>query len=322
MSVPNIGQLLASTWNKVVTDKPEDTIFNDLWLFNRLTKGNAIKRTDGGAQIEMTLEYAKNTTFRSYSDMDTLDVTRVDILDAAQYDWKEHGGTLVISEIEKFKNMGDSRKVDILAAKIDNALESAKDAINTMAFSDGTGNGGKDIHGLQMLVPDNATTGTVGTINRATFTFWRSKQISGAHVNTPFDTLRASMRTLYNQCSAGAFTDHPTFGVMDETSFEGYESLLVANERYTDKKEGDGGFQNDVLKFKGMLLAYDLACPLGHAYWLNEKYIKLFVAKSLWLKLGEPIEPTNQAIQVRKVLSILNLCVQNSRRLGVITGIN
>lgn len=319
MAAPNIGQLLASTWNKVVTDKPEDTIFNDLWLFNQLTAGGAIKRIDGGAQIEMTLEYAKNTTFRSYSDMDTLDVTRVDVLDAAQYDWKEHGGTLTVSEIEKFKNMGDSRKVDILAAKIDNALESARDSINTAAFGDGTGNGGKDIHGLQQLVPTNPATGTVGTINRATFTFWRSKQISGAGAS--FSILRASMRTLYNSCSAGAFTDHPTFGVTDQTSFEGYESLLTANERYTDKSEGDAGFKNEVLKFKGMKLAYDAACTAATMYFLNPKYINLYVAKSLWLKLGDPIEPTNQAVQVRKVLSILNLCVKQSRRLGVVTAI-
>lgn len=325
MANPNIGQLLATTWNKVVTDSPEDTIFNDLWLFNQLTSGKAIKRTDGGAQIEITLEYAKNTTFRSYSDMETLDVTRVDFLDAAQYDWKEHGGTLVISEIEKFKNMGEGRKLDILSAKIDNALMSAKDSINTAAFGDGTGNGSKDIHGLLQLVPDDPTTGTVGTINRATFSFWRTKQITDAGASA--STLRANMRTMYNNVSLGYSADHPTFIVTDQGTFEAYEGLLTANERFTDKADGDAGYKNETLKFKGAKISFDVACPgafasgTGRMYFLNPKFLNLFVAKSLWLKLGEPIEPTNQAIQVRKVLSILNLVVRQSRRLGVITSI-
>lgn len=40
---------------------------------------------------------------------------------------------------------------------------------------------------------------TVGGINRATFSFWRNQQSDAVS----FDSLRASMRDVYNKCSAG-----------------------------------------------------------------------------------------------------------------------
>lgn len=320
MAAPNLDQLVASTWDRVVGDSPVDNKFNEFWMFDQLTsKNGGVVKVDGGATIQVPIEYANNTTFRSYSDMETLDVNRVDVFDAASYNWKEHGGTLVISQLEKFRNMGDSAKFDLLSGKIDNAMKSAKDNINTALFADGTARA-TDLHGIKLLVPADPTTSTsVGGINQNTFSFWRSKTLDDTGASG--STLRASMRTMYNNCSAGAFADHPTFGVTDQPSFELYESLLTANERYTDKSKGDAGFENDVLKFKGMKLAYDPACTAGNMYFLNPKYLKLYVAKSIFLKLGEPIEPTNQTVSVRKITSILQLIATNRRRLGVITTI-
>lgn len=320
MANPNIGQLLASTWNRVVTDKPEDQIFKDVWLFNRLTtKNGGLVKGDGGAQIEVSLEYAVNTTFKSYSDMEALDTYKVDTFDAAQYEWKEHAGTIVTSLIEVFKNGGKNKKFDIVEAKIQNAINSAKASINTMLFGDGTGNSSKDWHGLKQLVPDNPATGIVGSINRANFTWWRSQYINDG--GSSYNALRSNMTLMYNNCSDGAFSAHPTFGVTTSTIFMAYEALLTANERFTSKSEGEGAFKNEVIKFKGMKLAFDGECQAASMYFLNEDAIKLHVAKGIFLKLGEPIEPANQTIDVRKVVSIGNLVVHQSRRLGVIFSI-
>jgi len=321
MSDPNMGQLLASTWNRVITESPEDQIFKDVWLFNRLTKSNGgLMKVDGGAQIEIPLEYAVNTTFKSYSDMEALDVYKVDTFDAAEYDWKEHAGTVVTSLIEIFKNSGKAKKFDILEAKIQNAIKPAKDDINEMLFADGTGNASKDWHGLQQLIPDDPTTGTVGGVNRATFTWWRTNTDTDGGAS--FSELRANMRQMYNACSDGAFSSHPTFGVTDQTVFEGYEGLLTANERYTSKSDGEGAFKNEVLKFKGMKLAFDAEMSASaRMYFASEDALKLVVAKGVFLKLGEAIEPANQTIDVRKVVSIGNLVVKQSRRLGVIISI-
>lgn len=321
MANPNVGQIVATSWHRVVTDKPEDQVFGDRWLFDQFTTANGgLKKLDGGDQIEVTLQYATNTTFRSYSDMETLDVQRIDVIDAAQYDWKEHGGTITYSVIQEFKNSGEGRKTDVIASLIENAIESHKNDLSQSMYADGTGNMGKNILGLKALVPDDPTTGTVGGINRATFTFWRSKQATSTGAS--FNLLRASMRTMYNNCSKGYSGQHPTVLVADQTTFEGYESLLTANERFTDKAKGDAGYENEALKFKGAKIGFDADCSSAHMYFLNPKFICLYVSKQYFMNLGKELEPVNQNVRSRKVLTIAQFVAKQPRRLGVLTAIS
>jgi hypothetical protein len=325
MPAPNVGQIVAATWAKLVTDKPEDQVFSDRWLFDRLTtKNGGLRKVDGGSPIEISLQYATNTTFRSMADMETVDVQRIDVFDAAQFDWREHAGSITYSDIQEFKSSGDGQKFDLIAALIENGIESHKNDLSAAMYLDGTGNDSKNILGLQALVADSPSSGIVGTINRGTFSFWRNVQVSGAKTTTAFDNLRARMRTAYNTVSLGVAGSHPTFGVTDQTVFEGYESLLTANERYdTDDKKngGDAGFNGEKLKFKGMLLSYDPACTGSRLYMLNEKYIHLMVASNCFMKLGKEQEPINQFIKVRKVHTIAQMVVRQPRRLAVITSI-
>lgn len=325
MPAPNIGQVLATTWERVVGESPEEQYFKDRWLFDRLTtKNGGMVKVQGGSPIQVPLSYTYNTTFRSYSDTEVLDVQRVDVVDAAEFDWKEHSGTVTYSVIQEFRNSGEGGKVDLIAHLVENAIQSHKDDISTAMFGDGTGNGGKNILGLRALVPDApGSAGLLGGINRNNFSFWRSLQASGAKGSTDWDKLRGAMRKMYNDCSLGIGGEAPSFIVCDQAVFEGYESLLVAGERYDmdDKKNGaDAGYNGAKLKFKGAQIAYDIAmASSARMYFLNEKFIKLYVAKNIWMKLGKEQEPINQHIRVRKVHSILQMLVKQPRRLGVLT---
>jgi hypothetical protein len=325
MPAPNVGQVVAATWARLVTDKPEDQVFNDRWMFDRLTtKNGGLRKVDGGSPIEISLTYATNTTFRSMSDMETLDVQRIDIADAAQFDWREHAGTVTYSVIQEFKSSGEGAKFDLIGALVENGIESHKNDISTAMFGDGTGNSGKNINGLRNLVPQDPSSGIVGGINRGTFTFWRSLAYSGAKTTNDFDNLRARMRTAWNTQSGGVTGNEPTFGVTTQTVFEGYESLLVPNERYDmdDKKNGaDLGYNGAKISFKGTKLSYDLACPTGFMWLLNEKFIHLYAASGIFMKLGKEQEPINQHIRVRKVHSILQMVVRQPRRLACIHSI-
>jgi hypothetical protein len=188
-------------------------------------------------------------------------------------------------------------------------------------YSDGTGSGSKEIGGLRHLVATDPTTGTVGGINRANFTFWRNQQASGIKTTSAFDNLRAVMRSQYNLASNGVQGQHPKFGTTTRTVFEGFEGLLLANERFTSKADGDGGFKNEILKFKGMLLSYDNDCPTGIMYLLNPKFLQLAYAKGHWYKASPSVEPANQTVKVFKVHAIANLITTNARMLAAITGI-
>lgn len=324
MADPNLGQVAASVYEATFGQKPEDNVFTSQWLANRLAKG-AKESVDGGRLFEDSLEYAENTTFRSYGELEILDTTRIDVFDAAQWQIKICAGTIVYSDLEKLRAQAGNRKFDVLKEKLQNGNDSMMAVINRQLHSDGTGNSSKDFGGVTLIISSTPTTGTVGAINRAVFPFWRNRQTSGALSATAYDNLRSAMRTVYNLCSNGAFENHPTFGWTDRTTFQGYESLLVANERYTtdDKStKGDAGFLNEVLKFKGMKLAFDEDAVASELRMANEKNLKLRYLKGGWNKMDPAVNPANQLANVHKVSCFGNLCTNNSRRLGVVSSIS
>lgn len=319
MADPNIGQLTASTWEKV-KGKPEDNIFTSQWLLAALKEAGGIVSEGGGSQIEESLEYAENTTFKSYSDLEVLDTTRVDVFDAARFAWKELGGTIVYSNLEQKRNQGAEQKFALIASKINNAKMSHDATWNRQAYGDGTGNGSKDFTGLDALVPAAPTSGTVGGINRATFSFWRSQQVTDG--GSSYSTLRASMRTLYNSCSRGAYAEHPTHAVASQSIFEAYEGTLTSNERFTSKEAGEGGFKNEVLKFKGLKIAYDEDFQdSDELVMFNVKNLKFRTPAGGWKQVFPEVEPANQTATVVRIATVGNFCMNSSRRHGRITSI-
>lgn len=321
MPDPNRGQRIASNWEAVVKTKPEDQIHDDYWLLNQLSKGEGFVGLSGGDFISSPIEYALNSEVSSYSDTDTISTSRVDVFDRYEYDWKEYAVSVVISELEEDRNAGQGQVFPLLPAKLENARNSLRSTKNADMFGAGTANGGKVVTGLQALVASSPATGTVGGINRANFSFWRNQQTSGALSASAFDNLRAAMRSIYNSASNGVASQHPTFGVTTQTVFQGFEGLLLANERFTDKGDGDGGFRNEVLKFKGMKLAYDNDCPSGTMYLLNPMFLKLVYKTGKWMKARPAVSPANQTIDIILIRSMFNLIATQPRRLGVVTSI-
>ena len=109
MANPNDGQTIAASWNALVNDKPEDNIFEDYWLLNRLKNGEGFMSVDGGDVITASLEYATNGTVAWYSDTQTISTTRSDVFDRAEYSWKEIAGTVVQSELEDHPGSAEVR---------------------------------------------------------------------------------------------------------------------------------------------------------------------------------------------------------------------
>ena len=105
------------------------------------------------------------------------------------------------------------------------------------------------------------------------------------------------------------------------TVFEGFEGLLVANERFTSKEEGEGAFKNTVLLFKGAKGSYDEDAPSGNLYFFNNKALKLVYLEGAWMKMYAKVDPSNQLSNVHKVLTVANMSTGNSRRLGVVSAI-
>jgi hypothetical protein len=230
MSVPNRGQLIAAAWEDYVKTDPADQIFNFFWLLENLKTGNSFQKGSGDP-ITGTIEYNTNSTVKAMSELETLDINRVDVFDRYEYPWKFVGGDIVMSEFEKLVTAGGAGKFDLEAGKIDNLKKTMQQQINGDLFSDGTGVSGKQAGGCSCWSPRRRrrahravsiapSTPSGGTSRRA-----------GTKSATAFDNLRGTMRSIYNLCSSGVGMQTPEFAVTDRTDYEGYESLLTSNER-------------------------------------------------------------------------------------------
>lgn len=326
MADPNLGQVAASVWENVIGKKPNDNVFTSRALFYFLGEKGFKEEAGGGRLIEFPLMYAENTTFKSYAETEDLDTTRIDVFDAARFEWKTTAGTVSYSELERLRAAAGSGKFDVIAEKLENGKESMIASMNRQAFSDGTGNGGKDIGGLQLLISTTPTTGTVGGINRATYSFARNRQVTGTQTSSAFDNLRSTMRSCFNQASDGGVEYAPTAWVTTRTVFEGYESILIANERYakdgSSQRGGDAGFDNNALMFKGAKGFYDEDAPSGNLYFINPKFLKFAYLRGGWMKMYPGVDPANQLANVHKAATFGNMGTGNARRLGVVSAIS
>jgi hypothetical protein len=322
MADPQLGQVAASVFEAKVGKKPTDNIFNSRALFYLLGDEGFKEEVSGGRLFEVSLQYAENTTHAMQGEMDPIDTTRIDVFDAARYNQKIAAGTVVYSELEKLRNAADNRKFDVIAAKLENGKESHITLLNRQMWGDGTGS--NDIDGVQKTISITPTTGTVGGVNRASFSFWRNKQTSGAKTATAFDNLNAALRSIHNQCSLGGSEHKPTGLIMDRASFEGLESTMVTLERYMSddrKHDGDPAFLNDALKYKGIAAMYDEDAPAGEARFINKKFLKVWYLAGGWMKMYPAVDPANGLYNIHKLATFLGMGATASRHLGVVSAI-
>ena len=322
MADPNIGEAAAMAWERVIGKKPTDNIFNSRAFFFSLNKDGFKEQADGGRVFEFGVEFAENTNFHSYGEADELDTSRLNVFDAARYDPKIVGGTVVYSELDRLRNQGASGKYDYLAEKLENGKDSHIADMNRQMLGDGTA--ANDIDGIQFLISTTPTTGSVGGINRATFSFWRNRQNSGAQSVSAYDNLRSALTTTYNQCSLGGIKNTPRWVLTDRPSFQGYEQILVAIEQIAEakmKNDADVAFSNEMLKFKGAKMFFDEDAPSGNAYLYNNTNLKMVYYKGGWMKMYPPNDPYNQLMVVHKVATYGNMATNASRHLGVVNGI-
>ena len=272
-----------------------DNIFKDLVLLNHLNSKGRVQVEEGGTSIVEPLMYAVNNTVGSYSGYDAIDLTPQDGITAAEYQWKQMAASIAISGIEESKNRGTEAIIKLLNAKIMQAEESLKSSLNTMLYSNGTGNGGKDFNGLGNIIA--TVNNTVGGIDASANTWWNPFQDVSASTLSQQD-----MGVVYNQISKGS--DVPDLILTNANLFEKYESLLTANVRYQDVAKANAGFQN--LMFKQTPLVFDLAIAAATSsapmYFINSKYLKLTGMNGHWFNTTDFQNGTVAGVDARYAL--------------------
>lgn len=319
---PNFTSIVATTI-KNYRRSMADNITNHQVLWYQLKERGFIQEEDGGTSIVEPLMYGTNTTVKSYRGYEIIDTTPQEGMTAAEYDWKQIAGSVTISGQEEFMNSGKSKMISLLKSKILQLETSLMLAINAQLQADGTGNGGRDLTGLNILVEDGTAWSIVGGIDSNANPYWRNQWIGSVGSFTTNGNDR--MRTLYNSASRGKVK--PTLLVSTQAVYEAYEKTLVQNERFLDTKLGDAGFLN--LMFKATPFVFDDDTPstsngggsIGDLIMINADFMRFVLGKGKNFVMTEFQKPENQDAQVAQLLIYGNLTTNNRQRQGRLTGI-
>ena len=310
-----------STYTEIVTTTlagysktMADNVTNNNALLRHIdSKGNKSPAT--GRTIVQELEYATNSTTKWYSGYEVLDTSTSNVFTAAEFNYKQLAGNVVISGLEQVENSGPEQIFNLLKSRIRNLEKSLKNTMATALYADGTGTDSKEIGGLQLLVPGTVGN-TVGGINSGTYTFWANQvyDFSTETVTASATTIQTAMNTLWLACIRGA--DRPDVIVGDTNYFGFYWSSLQTNQRFTSDESASAGFMN--LMFMDAPVYYDDQCPTDKIYMLNTDYLFLRYAEGReFVPLGEKAS-VNQDALVMPVAWAGNMTVSNRARQGII----
>jgi hypothetical protein len=306
----NFDVLLTTTLDKV-RPKLTDQISTENVLLAWLNTNSRIT-VDGGTVIRRPLIFAFNDTVGSYSGYDLIDVTPQEGIGWAEYPWKQHAGSVVISGEEVEKNDGSAQLINLLNAKVDQLKMSVADDLNAMLFADGTGNSNKDMLGLKALVD---STGTVGEIAQSTYAWWASVEDSAIDL-TVLDGVR-ELNTMYNSLRINR--SKVDIEITTQAAYEAYEELALPNLRFNDLRMADLGFE--AIAHKGAGVVFDPDVDSGYLYMLNSDRLEFVQKSGRWLEMTDFQRPYNQDAKVALILSMGNLITDCRRAHGKVTGL-
>lgn len=312
-------QLTSITREKVLP-KIEDQIGKDHPLLGRLWEN--IKLWNGGSRLEIPVKYRQNSQGGSYSGLDVLNTAQEQTRTRAFFNIKQIYQPIVLANIDLAKNGGEGKVADLMDAEMEECRESLTDKLCSQLFSDGTGNGSKDLTGILAAVGNDGTaTANYGDIVLGTYTWFK-----GNYTASVGSIMLSDFATMFDSCESGA--DTPSIIVTTKTLKSAYEALLQNQVRFqmvNGQVSADGGISN--LSFRGVPIIADEYCTSGNIFFINEKYLKLYYMKhpkfptdAKGFAVSPLREPVDQDGQVGFIFSYLQLVNSNPRRSGRLVG--
>lgn len=323
MAVPNLSEIVTTTIQSR-TRKLADNVTENNAILTMMKESGRIKTFGGGNVILQELEFAENSTVKNYSGYETLDISPSEVMSSASFDIKQKAVAVSISGLEELQNSGKEQMIDLLEARVSNAEKSIMNAIAADMYSDGTADGGKQIGGLQLLVADTPTSGTVGGIDRGTWTFFRNISFDATTDGGAAATaanIQGYMNRVWVQVCRGR--DKPKLIMADNNYYSLYWNSLQGIQRIVDSSGKLANLGFDTIKFNGAEVVldggYGGGCPTNHMYFLNTDYLHFRPHRDRnFVPIRGERFATNQDAVVKLIGWAGNMTVSNARLQGVL----
>ncbi len=299
----------------------------------------------GAATMDFPIKYQIGTAIQSFLGFDALPTSFTDTRVLMKYNPRFSAANVALAGTDIAANNTAAKVLDLTEIEMISRAQDLADGIGTMLWGTGTGNSNKDFLGLGAIVDNGNTVSTIGGLSRSTYTTLQSTVTNTATLSL------ATMRTLYNAIADAtvvptrSYTDYPTWAL--------YEQLLQPQEKIykevniVPNYKGYEGFSG--LMYAGLEVVPDRKATAGYFYMLNENYLdfygldvaldayegakkvevasKLFTGNSynevsnLGFYWTGFIKSNTQFAWNSFIILGGNLCTDNPRRHGVLTGL-
>jgi hypothetical protein len=277
MAFANISDILATTIENR-SRKIADNVTNNNYLLKKMESKGKIKPFSGGHKILQELSFAENSNAGWYSGYDLLPVGVSEVISAAEFEIKQAAVPVIISGLEQLKNAGREQMIDLMEARLSVAESTMSNLITGGLYSDGLAAFGKEIDGLEAMLPiaPDADAG-YGNIDATQFEFWRNAVSDQVAVD-----LVTKIQGYWNKLWASLVRgqDRVDTIMCDTVIWEAYASSLQAQQRFTNTNSADAGFVT--MKFMDADVCLDggiyngdlgAGAPAGTAFFLNSDFL-------------------------------------------------
>lgn len=303
-----------------------DAIYNDVALIKWMDRLGGIKRGMTGSAIYFQLKKSKEGTFTSRFLNEPYPLVGQDLYRPGQAEYGEYSGSLSLDYVTEKKNSGKEALINYITEGKNALIKRAKDKINTDLYA---GSGSlPSIVGLETLIAETTSSGTVQGLDRSTQVWARNKSKDSTVSTTAGFGLVGikDFDVLLKEMSTGQGSNPINIAVCDDTvhSNISYFGLAVPAARTvvsngSDIPAGSVHLQSDVELFiRNAPLIWDHNCSGDSVRMFSTDLVKLCILKDCDFKmLPEKYaeDSFSKNIPLGVVCSLVNL---NPRHSGVL----
>lgn len=308
-----------------------DQVFSKEPALDWINANGLIQKVQGGSQIVLNLETAKNDTFQHYAGYGTLPTRPQKGAAQARYDWVEWAIGLSISGREKALNRGETELFSLIKQKVNNANKSLKENINTLLINgDGSldDNGYPTMMGLETLIGDHRSAITViGGINSVDNEYWRSP------VYRPNDADWTALTTNDDKLVLSTRLIDAMFDTLEETTTSGKPDMVLTTRTLLRdfiqqlKSENQPVYTDtsltlrtgtDNVVYRGVPFMCDKNVQTGRMYFPSKDALSIQAMPDVWFSQTAWQKPYDQNAMYAHILGMGQMVAHERRACGKI----
>lgn len=323
MAEPGLTEIETTTL-KNRTRVLKDNVSNNNAAFAKGKEYGMFDSRDGGYVWLEEMAYDENDSFLWYEGSQRLDPSYNPTMTSASFTPRQSAVSVVLTGREKLFNSGEDAQIKLLASRIKIAEYTTLNKINASFYGDGTGSGGKEPGGLDLLIAQNPATGTVGGIDRSTAggAFYRNYSLGvvatfGAALNVG-NAKQVYNRAVINTTRQGEDMKS-RLALLGNTYFEIVMNAAQAIQRIQDTKLAALGYENVMfcgipfclgggVNFGGETLIEDT-----DSYIINTRYLKFCHHKDCFMDPLDERFSVNQDASVKYIASMVQFTLSNAK---------